>query len=158
MYRYLDNASRDLDMYPLNARLRFPALLAQVVRDKVHIKKHILEAYRSADPRHRLAHLSKTLIETLRSNLNLLWKYHRDHIWLSTFKPFGLEILELRYGAIRTRTETLQDRVDAFCRFEIDSIPELEGDLKEEVYPGFGMDLVFDFARSYTPSRALGTG
>jgi hypothetical protein len=102
--------------------------------------------------------LIKHTLEPLLKDMNSLWKYHRDFIWLSTFKPFGLEILELRYGAIRTRLETFIDRLQAYCQSEIDSLPELEESVEEEVYPGFGLDLVFDFARAYTPSRALGTG
>lgn len=158
---HLDTVSTQfLDLYPLNSRLQFPALLAKVIRDKAHLKKYLQKAYYSPHPKESLANLNQTLVIPLLASVNSLWKHHRDKIWLSTFKPFGLEILELRYGAIRTRLETLKDRLEAFCISDChtDSIPELELDIHNEVYPGLGLDLVFDFARAYTPSRALGTG
>ena len=96
-------------------------------------------------------------LSSLRRRVDELWKFHRDRIWLDSFKPFGLEILELRYGALRTRLESLQDRLISYVNGEIDSIPELEVSFNL-VFENAGMGMVLDFMRAYTPARGLGTG
>ena len=40
----------------------------------------------------------------------MLWRAHRGR-WLAFFKPFGLELLEMRYGTLRIRIETARDRL-----------------------------------------------
>jgi hypothetical protein len=103
--------------------------------------------------------LKSTDLDKLLKLLNELWKYHRDKIWHASYRPFGLEVLELRYGAIRTRLESLIDRIEDLCEGRTDVLPELEPlETQEQIYPGFVTDLVFDFSRAYTSSRALGTG
>jgi hypothetical protein len=95
----------------------------------------------------------------LRTNLDALWKFHRDYIWLASYKPFGLEILELKYGAIRTRLETLHDRLEKYVNGSIENLLEFSSSKPVNLlYPEKGSDLIIDFARAYTPSRALGTG
>lgn len=134
-------------------------MLALVLRDKVFLKRHILEALSLCDPRSQISHLIKTRIEPLRKNLDSLWKFHRDNIWLSSYKPFGLEILELKYGAIRTRLETLHDRLQNYATGSIETLLEFSSSKPVNLlYPDKGSDLIIDFARAYTPSRALGTG
>ena len=147
------------DLYPLNPRLEFPKLLALVVRDKVFLRRHIVNALSSNDPRAQISHLLKTLITPLRNNFDLLWKHHRDNIWLSTFKPFGLEILELRYGAIRTRLETLNDRLEKYINGSVESLLEFSySKPSNQIYSGKGCNLLFNFSRYFSPSRNLGTG
>ena len=146
-------------MYPLNARLGFPCLLALVLRDKVFLRRHILEALSLSDSRSQISHLIKTRIIPLRTNLDSLWKFHRDNIWLSSYKPFGLEILELRYGAIRTRLETLHDRLEKYANGTIETLLEFSSSKPVNLlYPDKRSNLIIDFSRAYTPSRALGTG
>ncbi|KAI9003251.1 glycoside hydrolase superfamily [Gaertneriomyces semiglobifer] len=177
----LDAAStQELALYPLNSRLQFPAKIARVLSLKANLRQYLQQAYKSDNPKAQLYQLARGPIRELRKAVDALWRYHRDNIWLSTYKPYGSEIVEMRYGAQRTRCQTLEERVLAFVgeRGEpyVDEdhsgqsaptfpvvgpgradLSELEADLSE-VYPGLGCELVLDFARSYTPSRALGTG
>ncbi|KAI8816268.1 glycoside hydrolase superfamily [Fimicolochytrium jonesii] len=182
-----------LTMYPLNRRLKFPYLLADTLRHKSLLRTHLVAAYKSADPARALYAFAHGPLATLRTALDTLWRYHRDHVWLATYKPFGMEVLEMRYGALRTRLESLQERVLAFCQrggegeggsgdggmtprgppmgmqqrqqpqpgegpvMREETLPELDVELRE-VYQGIGLEIVVDFARAYTPSRALGTG
>ena len=51
-------------------------------------------------------------------------------MWLKTYKPFGLEVLEIRYGGLITRMESLVDRLDDFLSGEVTTIPEFETTLE----------------------------
>ncbi|KAJ3127685.1 hypothetical protein HK098_005921 [Nowakowskiella sp. JEL0407] len=175
-------------IYPLNSRLTFPALLSAVLELKTTLRESLVSAYKShqhnnqqqnssdsdhplpddmteqsddqthqqSDPNELYAIATSTL-PLLLHRTTQLWKFHRDKIWLPNFKPFGLEVLELRYGAVKTRLESLLDRVEAYLRGDVEKVEEFEVELRE-VFEGVGVQLVLDFARSYTPSRALGTG
>ncbi len=44
-------------------------------------------------------------------------------------KPFGWEVIELRYGGLMARVDTLKKTVEMFLRGESDSIPEFETEL-----------------------------
>jgi hypothetical protein len=104
------------------------------------------------------------------------------NLWLKTYKPFGLEVLEIRYGGIRTRLQSLHERI--IFRYNVPRHtllpPQLnttdqklmENWLNEETGIGIvewatdlhriwdrsGMNLSLDYARAATPMRALGTG
>jgi hypothetical protein len=134
--------------------LKFPSLIARVLSIKSELRANLVSAYRSQD-RARLESLLE-VIDTLLNAVEDLWIYHRDQIWLSTYKPFGLEIIELRYGGQRTRLLSLKTRIEDFLSGRISRIPEFEVDTTR-IY-GSGPNLFLDFARSYTPARALGTG
>ncbi|KAJ1569872.1 hypothetical protein HK096_011446 [Nowakowskiella sp. JEL0078] len=173
-------AKKSPKVYPINSRLLFPALISAVLTLKTNLRKSLVAAYSppptfinpssasntpTSLPSPRLAStpdkqkiyiIATTTLLTLRQQVDRLWKFHRDRIWLDCFKPFGLEILELRYGAIRIRLESLNDRLMAFVNSEIDRIEELEVTLWKAFDNDLG--LVLDFTRAFTPSRALGTG
>ncbi|KAI8807924.1 glycoside hydrolase superfamily [Cladochytrium replicatum] len=137
---YLAKACQgSLNTYPLNRLLKFPALIARALNLKVHLRDRLVEAYNSS------------------SKDQLIALFHRDQIWLSLCKPFGMEIVELRYGGQRTRLESLADRVINLINGEINDIPEFNSPLLC-VYDGVGPNLVLDFTRAWTPSRGLGTG
>ncbi|KAI9193734.1 family 20 glycoside hydrolase [Polychytrium aggregatum] len=151
----LKSASQNVQRYPLNSRLHYPYLLATVLALKSHLRQRLVVAYRTQN-RDELIYLTTDPLQKLRDRLELLWRYHRT-MWLSTNSPFGSEILELRYGAIRTRLESLQLRLLDFIKGSISDIPEFGEDLSV-VYENSGPSLVLDFARIYSPVRALGTG
>ena len=48
--------------------------------------------------------------------------------WMKYNKPFGFEVLDLRYGGIRARIDTAKYRIEAYLRGEIERIEELEAD------------------------------
>jgi len=108
-----------------DARLLFPARIARVLSRKATLRRKLAAAYRAGD-RRRLASLRAEVSE-LRTDVDLLWRTHRD-MWLATYKPFGLEVIEMRYGALRTRLESLDERIGAFIEGKIGNIPELEAE------------------------------
>ncbi len=117
---------------PESARLKFPAQLARVISRKITLRDKLVQAYRE-NKKSRLSKLLDQDVKQLRKDVDTLWKTHRD-MWLSTYKPFGLEVIEMRYGVIRTRLESLSDRLQHYLGGKIDSIPEFEVKLRK-AYP-----------------------
>ena len=134
----------------LSKKLRFPALIARVLSYKVDLRQNLAKAYHSAD-KQKIRAIVENDISTLRSALDELWHFHRN-MWMETNSPFGWEVIECRYGALRARLETLADRLNAYLAGEISSIPELEAEFhdpweKSREYFGW-----FDYNRVKTPS------
>ncbi len=134
---------------PNARRLEFPARIAAALAVKVGLRDRLVAAYRAGD-HDALDALRKRDLRTLRKAVDRLWRCHRA-MWLATYKPFGLEVVEQRYGGLRTRLEsldlTLSDylagRADAIAEFETDPLRAVEGPVQRKA---------FDYARAKTPS------
>jgi len=122
LFRAADTPSGD-------RRLVFPASLARVLASKCVLRGQIAEAYR-ADDRKRLRSLLAKDLPVLRQAVDELWRQHRQ-LWLSLYKPFGLEVIECRYGGLRTRLESFANRLQAYVDGTVKSIPELETKLRK---------------------------
>jgi hypothetical protein len=73
-------------------------------------------------------------------------------MWLATYKPFGWEVVEKRYGGLRIRLESLSDRLKDYIEGRVPSIPEFEAKL-EKIHAGPGPVLPdLRWARASTPS------
>ncbi|KAH8927047.1 glycoside hydrolase family 20 protein [Atractiella rhizophila] len=117
-----------IEDFPANRRLKGPYLLAKVLALKAHLRQHLSYYYDRKDmievaalagpePESRLSRLIVAVDE--------LWKYHRE-MWMSTYKPFGWEILEIRYGALRSRLDTMRWRVSKYLDPTDPSVTSLE--------------------------------
>ncbi|CEP14685.1 hypothetical protein [Parasitella parasitica] len=149
---------------PFNDRLEFPRRIAKVLSLKSHLRKHCVEAYKKKDYEQLLT-IAHVRLKQLREEVDGLWKCHRS-MWMKTYKPFGWEILESRYGGLRARLETMFDRIVAHVEFvrnnkladeedeedEHQRIPEFEVDL-ETIYYGAKTNLLLDHARVISTSR-----
>jgi hexosaminidase len=151
--------------YPLNIRLRFPAAVARVLRYKVDLRSRLVEAYHLTDPiqsRAQLRGVIESRLKPLRRAVDELWHLHRN-MWLCTNRAFGLEVIEMRYGTLRTRLESLEDRLNRYIESNPSDCPasvrleELEVPL-HRIYSDPVEQLVLEHARVATPSRAMGTG
>jgi hypothetical protein len=111
----------------LSERLVFPYHLSKVIAIKCDIRKNLVAAYKKKDKK-ELRRLLKEEVEPLIKEARKLWKIHRQ-MWLDTYKPFGLEVIEIRYGGLITRLESLKDRLGKYLKGEIISIPEFETQL-----------------------------
>lgn len=111
------NPARSLSEYPLNARLRFPFLLAKVLSLKSGLRHHLHQAYTTNNwfELEKLAGSPKSRLGELRRYLKQLINYHRQ-MWMSTNAPFGWEVVELRYGGLHSRLETMQLRIMALLK------------------------------------------
>mmetsp|Transcript_32395 Transcript_32395/g.60889 ORF Transcript_32395/g.60889 Transcript_32395/m.60889 type:complete len:201 (+) Transcript_32395:1-603(+) len=76
---------------------------------KLSWQEHVRAAYVSVDIEAMRILISQRLLE-VQSAVHTLWRTHRAR-WLDTCKPFGLEVLEMRYGTLRIRLETSRDRL-----------------------------------------------
>jgi len=132
---------------PGDKRLEFPAQLALVLALKCDLRKTLANAYR-ADDRAELSRLLKTDVAPLRREFETLRKIHRN-VWMELYKPFGWEVLDLRYGGQGARLETLSARIGEYASGKLDAIAELEA----EFLPAFNMELpVFNYDQLKTPS------
>lgn len=68
---------------------------------------------------------AKVLIPAIREKLEHLRKVHRE-LWLSNSKPFGQDILDLRYGGIITRCDTAVYRLEQYLSGKLPTLPELD--------------------------------
>jgi len=156
LHSYLTKATNDNPKkYPLNKYLEFPALMAYVLSLKVNIRKKLEEAYKNND-RARLQELYDGDLSLLCKNVEKLWKLHRNN-WLERAQPFGSETVELRYGGLIIRLNSLYDRIKGYLDNKYTSIPEFETPPRM-VYDNAGPGLLLDYSRAATPSRALGAG
>jgi hexosaminidase len=143
----LERELRAKSPHDADARLEFPAQIARVLATKCDLRKDIAAAYKKRD-RRALERLVKSDLTALRRDVETLWKVHRA-LWMSLYKPFGWEVIDVRYGGLLARLETLHERLRAFIRKKIDAIPELEA----ELLPGLQHELsIFNYDQVKTPS------
>lgn len=112
------SAPRSILDHPLNARLRLPQLLAKVLSLKAGLRLRLHEAYLAQDwsELETLGGASEeSRVSKLRKAVEQLHAYHCAQ-WHSTFKPMGWETLDLRYGGLRARLQTMQARICAFLQ------------------------------------------
>ena len=131
-------------------RLRFPARVAAALALKAHLRRDLAAAY-AANDRARLQRSLETDLPTLIERVRALWECHRE-MWFDTYKPFGWEVIERRYGGLLARLETVSDRVRAFLSGEIDTVPELEAKLERVFDLPEGVLPVVHASRVATPS------
>jgi hexosaminidase len=132
---------------PFEQRLRFPAQVARVLALKCDLRKNLVRAYRAGD-RHKLAELLEKEVEPAAAEMEKLWQIHRE-MWLATYKPFGLEVIEIRYGGQIARLRSLGERLRQYLAGKVESIPEFETELLRW---NKGKSGPFKYRRIATPS------
>ncbi|GAA5958945.1 hypothetical protein JCM3765_000780 [Sporobolomyces pararoseus] len=144
-----------IDDYPANKRLQLPYLLASILSLKCHLRERLVNAYKTND-RAELEALGgkaeNTRMNRLRSLVKRLHSLHRSN-WFGMYKPFGWEVLDLRYGGLITRLETMHERIIAYLDPTdegVSNLDELEVEL-ETIYPGQGANLMLDYNRCSRP-------
>lgn len=86
-------------------------------------RKEIVEAYASGNIP-QLQQAALTLPPAIAA-YQALYESFRT-MWLDVFKPFGLETIQYRTGAIILRFEELARRLQEYCNGQVENIPELE--------------------------------
>ena len=97
--------------------------LLKVLITKCHIGVRMYKAYKQGD-KTELAYIAQQLGE-MQTDMKLLHKLMRD-LWMSTNKPFGIELIETRYGGLILRMEAAKERILDYLGGKIDHIEELE--------------------------------
>ena len=93
-----------------------------VLKSDMGIK--ITNAYRDKN-KEELKVLSEIQLPRLKALVNELRTVHREQ-WLKTYKPFGWEVLDIRYGGIMARIDSTIFRINQYIDGKVNSLPELE--------------------------------
>lgn len=90
---------------------------------KASLSPWISEAYHEK----KRENLQKALemIQHYQQELQHLHQSHRD-LWFEWNRPFGFEVIDLRYGALSKRAEMAQWRLQNYLDGHITRLPELE--------------------------------
>ena len=134
----------------LSARLEYPARIADALALKSGLRRDLERAYRRRD-RRALSKIAARDIPALQKAVRSLWEYHRE-MWMRTYKPFGWEVIEHRYGGLMARLQTVRKRVADYVSGRIDAIPELEAPLHDPWSGTRQRTLSLYHARVKTPS------
>jgi hypothetical protein len=121
--RLARDLEREAGKQGISGRLGYPAAIARAIAVRVNLRTELSKAYRAGN-RQRLRKLRDQDLAQARRALEQLWKYHRA-MWMNTYKPFGWEVIEHRYGGLLARFDTLKDRLTAYLNGTLDEIPEL---------------------------------
>ncbi len=105
------------------ALFRFAAAVAACLVHKADLHTRARRAYLAGDRRALQSSVAETK-QTIRA-MQKQWQAHRA-IWLEENKPFGLEILDLRYGGQISRLHVLRDQLRAHLAGRAPHIAEFE--------------------------------
>lgn len=100
--------------------------LASVLDRKWNLGVRMKDAYDRGD-RDLLRQMAETEIPELREQVDALRRSHRAQ-WMQVYKPFGWEVLDIRYGGVLARLETAQARLRDYLDGRIQRIEELEAE------------------------------
>lgn len=98
-------------------------ILAEVLAQKAMLGVRLRNSYQKGD-RSELA-LLKDCMSVCAGKVWEL-KEARKKIWFEECSPFGYEVLDIRYGGVKTRLESAVQRVEAYLNGDIGRLEELE--------------------------------
>lgn len=101
-----------------------PEKLSGVLALKCGLAARLQEAYRQRN----MSELKQMVLYTLPElyeRVSQLRTEHRER-WMETYKPFGWEVLDLRYGGMLARIDSAMDRIGRFLSGSLQIIEELE--------------------------------
>lgn len=98
--------------------------LAQVLQNKGTIVIKLKHAYDTLDTT-ALRHVADVTLEKLIRNVHALLDAHRRQ-WFELYKPFGWEVIDIRYGGLTNRLDIAVHRINAYLNGDITTIEELE--------------------------------
>lgn len=84
-----------------------------------------LKAAYDAGNREELQEIARQVIPEVTGRVKELHAAHRKQ-WLSLNKPFGWEVIDIRYGGLLQRLDTARLRIEEYVRGDLEAIDELE--------------------------------
>ncbi|MEH7501230.1 beta-N-acetylhexosaminidase [Neobacillus drentensis] len=97
--------------------------LARVLSVKAEIGITLKDAYEKKDIEQMKSLLIK--LDEIQTNVDLLRQKHRK-VWFAAYKPFGWEVIDIRYGGVITRIDSVKYRINEWLDGRITSLEELE--------------------------------
>ncbi|WP_404996138.1 beta-N-acetylhexosaminidase [Caldifermentibacillus hisashii] len=107
----------------MNLLFHFYEELARVLSVKAELGIELKTAYDKADQ--EAVHTCLGKIAFLKQNVEKLRLAHKK-LWFSTNKPFGWEVLDIRYGGLLTRICTAEERIQEWLHDPSTKVEELE--------------------------------
>lgn len=117
----LENASRENPEWKVI--FEFYEQLARVLSVKSEIGIQLKAAY-DAEDKKKMRSLQEQLATLIEGTQELRCR-HRI-LWFTVNKPFGWEVIDIRYGGLLARLETAQFRIDGWLKGNLNQIEELE--------------------------------
>ncbi|MGO4348986.1 beta-N-acetylhexosaminidase [Paenibacillus sp. MCAF9] len=114
---------RDKDA-SLDYLFEVPEKLCAVLKLKSEIGITLKQAYDSKD-NNKLRHIAMNELTAIAEAVRELRIAHRSQ-WLRMFKPFGWEVIDIRYGGVISRLDTASVRILDYVEGRIARIEELE--------------------------------
>ena len=100
--------------------------LANVLEIKADLGVRIKKAYDKKD-KEELSRICKDVLPILRERVIVFRDVFR-RLWFSCYKPFGFEVIDMRFGALLARIETTDMRINQFISGDVAVIEELEAE------------------------------
>jgi len=101
-----------------------PIQLCSVLAVKSELGIKLKKAY-DAQNKNELEHIALRVLPDLEERVKRLWGLHYKQ-WMKTHKPFGWEVLDIRYGGLLARIHTAIQRIKGYLAGDITTISELE--------------------------------
>jgi hexosaminidase len=64
-------------------------------------------------------------LDWIQTNVDQLRQKHRK-VWFESYKPFGWEVIDIRYGGVMIRIDSVKYRIQEWLEGRISAIEELE--------------------------------
>lgn len=150
-FKELEKKFTDVDAGEYQSIFETYRLLARVLSVKSELGIEIHKAYFAGD-REELTRITRDVIPPLLADVCKLQKQHA-RMWMEVFKPIGWEVIDMRYGALRSRLENAMDAINDYLEGRRQRLEELEE--KQLPYDGEeGMPRYNNsFARIFSASR-----
>lgn len=117
--------------------LSYYKTFAKVLELKSELGIYLYQAYQSQNKQKLQELVELTLIPCIENVKEL--KEKREKIWFRESKPFGFEVLDIKFGGVLIRLESAAKRLGRYIDGTVDSLPELEEErllyLKDEQRP-----------------------
>ena len=99
-------------------------VLAELLSEKCELGIELKAAYDASD-KTAMRHIAADVIPVCMEYAKRV-KALREKLWLAENKPFGYEVLDIRYSGVAARLESARGRIEAYLDGRIDRIEELE--------------------------------
>ncbi|MBY9078193.1 beta-N-acetylhexosaminidase [Paenibacillus sp. HN-1] len=117
----LDHAAERNPAY--RSMFEWYGMLADVLISKCDLGNRLKQGYDSGD-KPGLMRLEQELLGLI-PRIDSLRRLHQK-VWFEAFKPFGWEVIDMRYGALMIRLQTAADRLHQYLDGSVASLPELD--------------------------------
>lgn len=100
------------------------SVIFRLLERKCYVAEKLQDAYKSGnrDELNKIYNILKDELLVITENCH---KMHKK-LWFEYNKPFGWEVLDIRYAGIKARTVTAYERIGQYLNGEINKIEELE--------------------------------